>query len=305
MIKLDKKIKIATVQFYISHTCNLACPGCLSFNNFAISGHELWKDNIETSKKWAQIIEPTDLTVIGGEPLTNPDVDNWVKGLREFFPTVKDYKICTNGLLIKKFKKEIRNWWDLGVVLEISAHTKTQLETILQDLDNLFQDQGMQVERYSKEKLVDMPSYYVTEYEIIFLWKNAPIVIISFEYQFYEWGARKISRDTVYLYNSAPAEAHAACDIYDCHYIYKGELYKCGTLVGAKELLKKYNLDHNSKKLIEEYAPINLEDTQLQEKIQTLTDTPLKQCAICPTKEKDQSRQILDSDYKKINFAKK
>lgn len=300
---MNKKINLAKVQFYISHTCNLACSGCLSFNNFAISGHELWKDHIDTSKKWAETIEPMDLTVIGGEPLTNPDVDNWVQGLRNFFPTVEDYKICTNGLLIKKFEKEIKNWWRLGVVLEISAHTKKQLETILQDLEKLFK--GMHVEKFTKEMLIDMPSYYIDQYEIIFLWNNKPIVIISLEYQFYEWGARKLSKDTVYLYNNDPIEAHTACDIHDCHYIYKGELYKCGTLVGAKELLKKYNLDDKSKKLIEEYAPIKLDDPKLQEKIQKLTDTPLKQCSMCPTKEKTQLQMILDSDTKKITFGRK
>lgn len=303
MNKLNKKIKLATVQFYISHTCNLACPGCISFNNFAISGHEAWKDNRESTKKWAETIKPTDLTVIGGEPLTNPDVDNWVKGLREFFPTVKDYKICTNGLLLKKFKNEIRDWWSLGVVLEISAHTKKQLDIILQDLDKLFE--GMHVKRHCDKKPIDMPSYYINEYDIIYIWNNKPIVIISFEYQFYEWGARKISRDTIYLYNNDPGKAHTACDIYDCHYIYKGELYKCGTLVGAKELLKKYNLDDNNKKLIEDYTPINLDDPKLQEKIQKLTDTALKQCSMCPTKEENQSRQIRDSDTKKIIFGRK
>ena len=297
----SQSIDIGIVQFYISHTCNLACPGCLSFNNFNISGHELWEDNKETARDWANVIRPEDFTVIGGEPLSNPDVDKWITGLRNLFPDVSDFKVCTNGLLIDKHKHNIKKWWDLGVVLEVSAHTPEQYKKILKDLKQLFA--GLQVKRYTSES-IDIPEYYKDDYDEIFLLNGRPIVLIAEEFQFYEWGARNITKDTVYLHNSNPKEAHSNCEIYDCHYIYKGELYKCGTMVGAQELVKKYNLDERSRKLIRDYTPITPQDSDLKNKLENLTNNPIKQCSLCPSKTVDQPRPILDTDIKKVSYSK-
>ena len=299
-----EKININIVQFYITHTCNIACPGCLSFNNFKISGHELWKDNEEFAKQWASVITPKDFTVIGGEPLSNPDIDNWIVGLRQYFSDIEDFKICTNGLLISSFKEKIRKWWDLGVILEISAHTENQYKKIVKDLKNILDNDNIEKYNPNKHKNLNIPDYYNEDYNVILLRDNKPIVLIAEEFQFYKWGARKISKDTVHLYNSNPREAHKNCEIYDCHYIYRGELYKCGTMVGAKELLNKYNLDDRSKKLITDYKPISLSDDNLREKIEKLTDNHIPQCSLCPSSLIDQEREILDSDIKKVTYQK-
>ena len=60
-------------QWYITHTCNLACNNCLSYNNYKIGGHERWEDNEEFVKLWSERVYIEDCSIIGGEPFANPD----------------------------------------------------------------------------------------------------------------------------------------------------------------------------------------------------------------------------------------
>ena len=45
------KILVPTLQWYISHTCNLTCTNCSNLNNFAITGHNVYDDAIAAT--WA------------------------------------------------------------------------------------------------------------------------------------------------------------------------------------------------------------------------------------------------------------
>jgi hypothetical protein len=264
-------------------------------NQFNISGHEYWKDNAASSLAWSKTVAVTDLTIIGGEPLSNPDVHNWVIGLRHCFPNVKDFKICTNGILINKHQHQIPLWWDLDVVLEISAHTETQYQTVLEQLKQIIGNRNIHKQTLRSDLF---PEYYQTEYDTVFAENGQPRIIIAKAYEFYKWGPEKITKNQVHFHQNNAEQAHSNCNISTCHYIYQGDLYKCGTLVGAKELIKKYPVDANSKRLIEQYQPIRLTDPDLEQRIQDLQNS-IPQCSLCPIDE--QNCQIIqDSDIKKI-----
>lgn len=90
------KLAHGMITFYITDVCNLNCHDCMSFSNYALKGHQLWKDNEETCRQWSEKIDPAEIHILGGEPMTNPDFLKWMHGIANFFST-SEIRINTNG----------------------------------------------------------------------------------------------------------------------------------------------------------------------------------------------------------------
>jgi organic radical activating enzyme len=293
-----EKFPLNIVQFYISHTCNIACPGCLSFNNYNISGHDMFADYEHETAQWSKILQPSDMSIIGGEPMSNPDLHNWVLGVRKYFDCT-DLKICTNGLLINKWATHIPEWWDLGIVVEVSAHTPAHYVQAQSDIEKIIGNKNIKkVNAKTLAKLNIAPKYYSEDYETFYITKNTVVAMIGKEYVFNKWGVKTHNNNQINFFASNPIAAHNACDIKECHYIYKGELYKCGTIVGAKALIEKYNVEERGRQLIESYKPLQYNHPNLQKQLEVFSQKAIAQCAMCPINHKQIT--INDSDTKKI-----
>lgn len=83
-------------SFYITNVCNFNCDHCSYLNNYPVKGHQLWKDNKDKCIAWAEKVDPSYITILGGEPMTNPDFLSWVTGLAEIWPE-PEIRIFTNG----------------------------------------------------------------------------------------------------------------------------------------------------------------------------------------------------------------
>jgi MoaA/NifB/PqqE/SkfB family radical SAM enzyme len=94
------------ISFYITNVCGLACPGCASYNNYVLKGHYNWDDARDRTHKWGELIDVGQITIIGGEPLLHPDINNWVLGVRNAFTHVSDLRILTGltGSKLTRFK---------------------------------------------------------------------------------------------------------------------------------------------------------------------------------------------------------
>jgi molybdenum cofactor biosynthesis enzyme MoaA len=92
------------LEFYISHTCNFNCTGCNRFNNYLFLGHQRWKEQEQTHKKWAKKLKLDEWIIIGGEPTLNPDIIKWMYGLHELWPE-SEGSIITNASFKKRFNK--------------------------------------------------------------------------------------------------------------------------------------------------------------------------------------------------------
>jgi organic radical activating enzyme len=84
------------VEFYITNVCNLSCRGCNRFNDLNFKGHQLWADHAEAYEAWAKRLDLPRITIIGGEPTLNPDLELWVSNLRRLWPEAV-IMIQTNG----------------------------------------------------------------------------------------------------------------------------------------------------------------------------------------------------------------
>jgi len=292
---------LGVVQFYISHTCNLACPGCLSFNNYNISGHDLFEDYKNDAIAWSKILDPIDMSIIGGEPMSNPDLHNWAIGLRSIFPYCKDFKICTNGLLIDKWKHNLVEWWNAGIIVEVNAHTPEHFAKAERDIESAIGNKN--ITKVTSAELTNVPKYYKTDYTIFYVQDNRVVAMIAEEFDFYQWGSKDHNNNQINFYKNNSEDAHNACDINDCHYIYKGKLYKCGTLVGAQALVKKYAIEPSAEKLIQKYKPLEHTDKNILHKVSRLTSDAIKQCSLCPIEPKYTT--ITNNDVKKVSAPTK
>lgn len=85
-----------SIGFYITNVCNLNCENCSHLNNYAVSGHQRWKDNKDHCKKWAEKLNPLVIFIYGGEPMVNPDFLKWMHGIANIWPDA-EIRINTNG----------------------------------------------------------------------------------------------------------------------------------------------------------------------------------------------------------------
>lgn len=267
------KIVIDTAQWYISHTCNLSCKNCYSFNNFSISGHERWADNEDYVRQWGQLVKVNDLSIIGGEPLSNPDLDLWVHGVRKYFDT-EDFKICTNGTQLSKWQDKFAGWIDIGVILEINTHDQDHLSDTWKSLSKIANI------KWIKGKDFDHKKY--KNYDWVGTVNNRVVILQTRSESFLSWGVKGKNEHGEYeLYESDPKRTHQFCLFKDCHYWYRGELYKCGTIVGAQKFVTKYPVKTEHKEKILAYTPISLSCENLQDQIETLTKNMIPQCSLC------------------------
>jgi hypothetical protein len=254
-------------QWYITHTCNLSCENCLSYNNYKISGHERWEENEDHVKAWSERVYIEDCSIIGGEPFANPDIHKWAMGVRKYFDT-KDLKVCTNGTYLEHHIDNIKQWIDNGIVLEIQYHDPMHKQKIDVAIKQIL---GSNTHKITGRDWHGDPDYY-DEFDEIYFVDNRVAILVVASFEFY----------THTIDGVGDAEfTHKFCAWRDCHYFYRGELYKCGALVGAQGMAEKFDL--LNKDIITQYKPVNVFDNDLGSAIKQLQKS-VPQCAMCNTK---------------------
>ena len=122
MIKL-----FPVVEFYITNVCNLSCRGCNRFNDLNFKGHQRWADHADVYEAWSERLDLPRITIIGGEPTLNPDLELWAMNLRRLWPNAV-IMIQTNGTYQRP---EYRTFWDkYRVGFAVSLHDLTTAEEL-------------------------------------------------------------------------------------------------------------------------------------------------------------------------------
>ena len=86
------------LETMITQTCQLSCLGCTNYSDLRHSGYIKWKDGKRDLEQWLERIDIPDFGIMGGEPLINPEVIQWLIGVRELMPD-SQIRFTTNGLL--------------------------------------------------------------------------------------------------------------------------------------------------------------------------------------------------------------
>lgn len=117
-------IKCQTIEVNVSLHCNLSCRGCTHlsplFDTLNLTRAELEKD----LKLLRPILRAEYLTLLGGEPLLNPDLVGIISTIKNSGIT-EHVKIYTNGLLLPKTSEEV--WKSLDSI-RISSYSGSSLK---------------------------------------------------------------------------------------------------------------------------------------------------------------------------------
>lgn len=133
------KCVIPHVELHISDKCNLNCRGCTHFSPlFDAFGSSMEERIGYIQKLLTKFSSIARLDILGGEPLLNPELQDYIRKLRALLPnTLMD--IYTNGLLIDKLSDEtlecIKN---NHIPMSISEYKPTHLiiNKIIEKLDS-------------------------------------------------------------------------------------------------------------------------------------------------------------------------
>jgi len=263
---INDKILVHTAQWYITHTCNISCNHCLSYNNYNIKGHDNFKENLIYAKEWAKKIIIKDFTIVGGEVFTHNNLNQWVFGLREIFPDIENFKVLTNGTVLSKYADSFDKWFEKNIIIEISFKRE-------EDYNDLYEI----LKRY---KNVERKIHFMYD-EAIYI-NGKLCFLVEYCDSHMQWGIKEYKEGFYEFYNSNSEEAHKSCWQKDCHYFYKGNLYKCGTIVGAQEFVKNFPVKEHIKSRINGYAPLKYDHPDLLEQIKSLNNH-IPQCSLCPS----------------------
>lgn len=260
------------LETMITQACNLSCLGCTNYSDLPHKGYVTWADGKDQLESWIDRVDIPDFGIMGGEPLINPEVDQWITGVRKLMPS-SQIRFTTNGILLSKNLEIIDLLSSIGnCVFKITVHQK-------------------------ESEVEDVIDYIMSRY------KWTPVV---------EWGIHRfvsdnnfrfqINRPNKFLktyqgsyadmhpHNSDPAQAFEICCQKTCPLLYKGKIYKCSTSGLLQETLERHgnpNLD-----LWEPYIQAGLSPDCDQQELEEFLDNfskPHTMCRQCPTVSDQQS----------------
>ena len=249
-----------------TQVCNLSCAGCTNYSDLTHSGYVRWADMKQQLESWLAVIDIPDFGIMGGEPLVNPEIRQWLQGVRELMPN-SQIRFTTNGLLLDKYFDVVDLAHDVGnIVFKITVHQDTA--EIENTIDRIFK-------RYNWEP--------VTEYGIR-RWAGAN-------------GVRfQVNRPDVFLktyqgtyadmrpWNNNPADSFDVCIQQTCPLLYQGRIYKCSTQGLLKDTLAKFdnpNLDLWQPYLLDGISP-DSDDIVIRSFIDNFAK-PHSMCSMCPS----------------------
>lgn len=240
MIKL-----FPVVEFYITNVCNLSCRGCNRFNNYNFKGHQYWDDWAEEYEAWSKRLILPRITIMGGEPTLNPDLEKYASNLRRLWPDAV-IMVQTNGTYQRPEHLEFFHEHKYRVGFGLSLHDPASANKLKED----WQHHAGPIEAY-------------TFHQSAVIEKNGQYT----------------------LHNSDPKEAFNACDMKHDHTMYKGKLYKCPFMAVISDFDAQFHLDltDEQRQLLNSFKPLSADCSE--EELQAFVadkDKHIPQCQFCP-----------------------
>jgi hypothetical protein len=119
---MTKQLVLPFCEMMASYACNLSCTGCTNYSDYNTKGIVTWRQAKEWVVPWLDRVSIPDIGIIGGEPLLNSEIDQWIIGLRNLLPS-SQIRFTTNGVLLTKKKHILQTISDAGnAVIKISVH---------------------------------------------------------------------------------------------------------------------------------------------------------------------------------------
>ena len=260
------KISLPFLEMMITNVCNLRCQGCTTFSDLDHQGYKTWAVAREELLPWTQRIDIQAFGFMGGEPLINPDVENWLMGVRELLPSAQ-IRFITNGILLERHWHVVDLLRSLGnSVLKISYHIKD--DRIDSAIDRVFSSrEWSEIREYDIDRWVD-------DAGMRFQIARPTRFLKTFQGNY----------DDMRPHDNAPSEAFDVCVQKRCPLLHQGLLYKCGTAGLTPGILERHGNPNRDlwASYLDQGLPIDCDDTDLKRFIENF-GKPHRICRQCPS----------------------
>ena len=266
------------LDLMIAYSCNLSCVGCISLSDRQRDGIATYLEIQEWVQLWKQKINPSVLTIFGGEPCLHPDLLDICALIRSTWPDCT-IRLITNGYLLGNFDSAA--WFTFGKFeIQVSIHRKDHEKTINQKIKDILshrKDWKVSMHGGDQHKQIEWISENVSIYKSIFK---------DFVVPFKEIGS------TITAWDSDPTAAHKICGSPATPILYKGKLYKCPPVANIIDLTGIHYADYHG------YTP----DDDLLPFVNAINKPELV-CGQCP----DHSQAIIINhlDLKNVKVKQK
>lgn len=261
------------LETMITQVCNLSCKGCTNYSDLPHSGYVSWNQGREWLQDWRKRLVIEDFGVMGGEPLINPEVRSWLRGIRELLPGAQ-IRFTTNGLLLDRYPDLLDLCEELSnVVFKITVHVNdTRLES---HISRIFASRQW---------------YPVTEHGIQ-RWcsTNGLRFQINRPNKFLK--SFRNSHSNMLPYDSDPVKAFDCCIQQTCPLLHLGRIYKCSTAGLLHDILDRFDRPNWTRwqPYLDPGIDCQSPDSDLIEFVKNF-GKPSRICAQCP----DSSQPMLD-----------
>jgi hypothetical protein len=280
----DPRRLIPYVEFYITNVCNLACENCNRFNNYKFSGYQDWKDYESQYQQWAKHVRLQAITILGGEPLLNPTINQWISGINGIWE--QGVEVLTNGTRLNQVPELYEtiaahpgNW------IGISLHNINDLDRCIAEIKRFLRG-PIQFWKKDNAENADNSKTYGGAYGF---YDGTVWVRVWIQDSFYNSAVRLNSSNRFTVYNSDPVEAHNVCGFvqYKCYHFVKGAFYKCGPVALFPEFDSQHHFDisDEDRNLMHSYRPLTADEYLSRgDDFFAELDSVIPQCKFCPSK---------------------
>jgi organic radical activating enzyme len=272
-------------------------------------------------EEWGNVMDLHYVSILGGEPLLNPSINEWIKGIRNIWKDT-EIEITTNGTRLNHVKNLYKTVNDTNSFLHISVHNQNKFEVIEKDIfkflehpvekkvivpddiDDRWKQQYNRVRQSSWEEcsthldFKELPQEqkqicidnglndkdflnFNTYYEYVDA--NSMTILVYIEDVFYH-SAVQLNNGLFKLHDSNPSDAHDRCFGKNNHHFIKGKLYKCAISGILPEFIKQFPVEVSSDDLdlINSYIPLSMDNIEDISTFVGELPNEISLCKFCP-----------------------
>lgn len=263
-------LHIRNLEYMITTSCDLACPGCDRFIDHGHAFVEKFEDIVSNMEQWFKRLDPDHVTIIGGEPLLHPRIYEILTEARRIFDHAV-IEVYTNAFLLPKRPKIFNVLKKIGnAKVSCSIHNKNPKyrEIVERNLHQAF---------YSKGKWFETsPNTHTCE--TVVLEVTDPTQGGWYDYRRVVDGVLKPWND------NDPTSSYKNCGVNIYPIIYKNKLYKCPPISMVRtHLTKNFMLEDEDWEPYLKYEGLDPDcnEQELEKFVKNIYE-PHSICAMCP-----------------------
>lgn len=269
------KLTLPFLETMITQVCNLSCTGCTNYSDLSHRGYVPWNTGKQQLVEWLDCINIQEFGIMGGEPMINPEWQQWVAGARQLMPRAR-IRFTTNGLLLHKAPDIVDFFEQVGdVTFKITVHIQDQA---LEDhITSIFQSRDWQPVR----------EFGIDRWQ----GRNGVKFQINRPREFLK--TYRGSYTDMRPWHSQPVDAFEACCQKTCPLLYNSKIYKCSTAGLLVDTLDRF--DYPNWAEWENYVDRGIGVDSSSEEIAAFLNNfgkPNRICGQCPTTSSTGSRLV-------------